>query len=81
MHLLTRTDTADFAAWKTAFDSDAEGRRDAGLSVLQIWREKDAPATVWVLLDVNDRKKAERYLDTQTALHGGGATHHFVETL
>ncbi len=45
MHLLCHFDTPDFAAWKSAFDDDAEDRMQAGLTLLQMWRSADnAPA-------------------------------------
>ena len=87
MQLICRNDTSDFDAWKSDFDGDAEGRRNAGLSVLQIWRAADTPSRVFVLYDVNDRDRAASYLDQLQAKAGGsgsnvtGSDCHFVKTL
>ena len=52
---------ADFAAFRSQFDQDAEDRGNASLSVLQIWREGNA--RVWVLYQIADGKRALAYLD------------------
>lgn len=79
MHLLTRFDTADYAAWKTAFDGDAEDRRTAGLTLLQMWRGVDEPAQVTCLFEVNDRARAQRWLDKETGF-GAALTATFLRT-
>jgi len=87
MQLLCRHDVTDFAAWKQVFDGDDEARRNAGLTVLQIWRDADSGARVFVLYDVNVREKAEAYLKGgQSSLHADhagvtGTESHFLETV
>ena len=68
MQMICHFDVTDFAAWKEAFDADAEARRTAGLSVLQIWKHADSSSKASVLLDVNDRKKADDWLKRSDAL-------------
>lgn len=86
LQLICRFETSDYSAWKDVFDSDAEDRGTAGLSVLQLWHEADAPNTVWCLFRVNDRAKAESYLKRPladaTAEKAGvrSGDFHFVET-
>jgi len=87
MQLFCRHDVSDFAAWKQVFDGDAEARRNAGLTVLQIWRDADSKTRVFVLYDVNLREKAEAFLKGgQASLHAEragitGTEVHFLETL
>ncbi|MEM5542564.1 hypothetical protein WNY61_07415 [Sulfitobacter sp. AS92] len=68
MQMICHFDVTDFVAWKNAFDADAEARRNAGLSVLQIWKHADSSTKASVLLDVNDRKKADDWLTRSNAL-------------
>lgn len=83
MQLIARYTVADYAAFRTAFDADAEDRGNAGLSLLQLWREDDRNA--WALYQVNDAKAARAYLSSGAASFnsqaGVSATDfHFVET-
>jgi hypothetical protein len=80
MQLLLDTTTTDYAAWKRAFDDEAENLRNAGLTVLQIWRDADDPARVTCLLEVNDRGRAAAWLAKETAF-GHAARGRFVETV
>ena len=68
MQMICHFDVTDYTAWKDAFDADAEARRNAGLSVLQIWKHADSNSKASVLLDVNDRKKADEWLTRSDAL-------------
>jgi len=79
MQLLCHYDTADFAAWKAAFDADAEDRRLAGLTLLQMWRSADRASAVICLFEVNDRKKAEGWIATETGF-GAALTAEFLRT-
>ncbi len=85
--LLCRFDTEDFDAWRKAFDADAEDRREAGLSQLQLWREPGQPGRAWVLFRVNDPDRARAWAKapaTRVAADRAGVTAsdaHFLETL
>ncbi|MEX3314536.1 hypothetical protein [Sulfitobacter sp. PS-8MA] len=68
MQMICHLDVTDFTAWKDAFDADTEARRNAGLTVMQIWQHADSSTKASVLLDVNDRKKAEEWLTRSNAL-------------
>lgn len=80
-HLIT-----DFDTWKAAFDADDEARRDAGLSVLQVWRDKHDGSHAFFLLNVNDRARAEAWIKRSDALTSDDnstvtrATAFFIET-
>lgn len=69
MHLLCTFDTSGFDAWKSAFDDRAEARGQAGLAMLQMWRDADDASCALVLFGVSDCKRAEEWLRTESALH------------
>ena len=79
MHLLLQIDTPDYAAWKQAFDDDAEDRRLAGLTLLQLWRDADTSGQAFALLEVNDRTRAEAWLSRERSF-GGQITASFLKT-
>jgi len=86
LQLISRYDTDDFDAWHGVFRSERETMGHAGLSVLQIWREPDRPATAWVLWRVNDRSAAAAFLagEARAGAERAGvrdAVHHFVQTV
>ena len=80
MQLLCRIDTPDYAAWRRAFDDDAEERGRAGLTLLQLWREADAENRVAALFQVNDRDRAAAYLATAAELGSGLGDCTFLRT-
>ena len=68
MQMICHHEVTDFEAWKSAFDADAESRRNAGLTVLQVWKHRDLTTHAFFLLQVNDRAKAESWLKRSDAL-------------
>ncbi len=68
MQLIIHQKVTNFTDWHTAFDNDAESRRNAGLTVLQVWKEQDSDTQAFVLLEVKDRAKAESWLSRSNAL-------------
>ena len=86
MQMICHYTVTGYDAWKQAFDADDESRRDAGLSVLQIWRHADSDTHAFVLMEVNDRARAEAWLHRSAALSGDdngtveNASPYFIET-
>lgn len=78
MHLLARFDTTDYTKWKSDFDDDAENRSQAGLTLLQLWRDADTPSAAVALFEVNDRDKAQAWLDKETGF-GQAVTADFLK--
>lgn len=83
MQMLAHYTIGNYAAFKTAFDADAEDRGNNGLNLLQLWRESDSSA--WALFDATNPKKAREYLDGAAAVFNSQAgvtasSFHFVET-
>lgn len=75
--LLIQTSAPDYAAWKAAFDAEAENIAAASLSTLQIW--KGDQNAILVLFEVANRKNAEAWLAKQHAL-GHALTAQFLQT-
>ena len=61
--LLIQTSAPDYAAWKAAFDAEAENIAAASLNTLQIW--KGEANAVLVLFEVANRKNAQAWLDSE----------------
>lgn len=86
MQMICHFEVTAFDAWKAAFDADAEARRDAGLGVLQIWRDADSTTHAFALLSVNDRARAGAWIERSSALTGDDAgtvtaqSYFFIET-
>ena len=81
LQLLCRFEAADADSWKSAYDANWEDRSNAGLSQLQVWRGADAGSAIWALYSVNDRAKAQTWLDGAAKLSDAKvAEAHFLET-
>ncbi len=81
LQLLCRFEAADADSWQSAYDDDWEERSSAGLSQLQLWRGADDGSAIWALYTVNDRGKAQSWLDKTAKLSGATlAEAHFVKT-
>jgi hypothetical protein len=79
MQLLLDVTAPDPAAWKARFDAQAENIRNAGMTLLQMWRGADQPGEVTLLFEVNDRPRAQAWLDKEAAL-GAAYRARFVNT-
>ena len=69
--MLVRNTVEDFGRWRRVFDAQAAAGRSAGLNVLQMWRSVDDPNEVYFLLDVEDRARAEAFMDTPESAAAG----------
>ena len=67
----TFTVSSDF---KSTFDADAENRRAAGLTMLQMWHDADDASRTLCLFEVNDRAKANDWVAKARALGNLTAT-------
>ena len=63
-HLLVRNRVRDYAGWRAVFDEPAERARASagGLEVERVWRGDDDPNTVWFLLRITDRARADAFM-------------------
>lgn len=78
MQLLCQLDTPDFDGWKADFDAEAADRMEAGLTLLQMWRDADSRSRVLMLFEVNDRRRAEGWLAKEQGF-GGPMTATFLD--
>lgn len=78
MQLLCQIDTPDYPGWKADWDSEAAERMEAGLTLLQMWRDADSRSRVLLLLEANDRRRAEGWLAKERGF-GGPMTATFLE--
>ena len=78
MQLLCHLDTNDFPGWKADFDAEATERMEAGLTLLQMWRDADSRSGVWMLFEANRRPAAEAWLAKEAGF-GGPMNAHFLE--
>lgn len=69
MNLLLHHTPTSYDAWKRDFDAHAETRMQAGLTLLQLWRDVEGEG-VTALFEVNDRKKAQAWLDREAQTAG-----------
>ncbi|MEH6646697.1 hypothetical protein [Sulfitobacter sp.] len=84
--MICHFEVTSFDDWHAAFQADEEARRDAGLSVLQIWRDADSTTHAFALLSVNDRARADAWITRSNALSSDDAStithasHFFIKT-
>ncbi len=71
MVLLVRNKVKDFDRWKRIFDSQAEAGRAAGLNLIQLWQSVDDANDIFFLLEVEDRGRAEAFMNAPEAASTG----------
>ncbi len=69
--MLCRNRVADFEKWKSVFDANEPSGRDAGLRLLNLWRDLEEPNNVFFLLEVADVDKARAFLADPAAAESG----------
>ena len=79
IQLLCQIDTPDVPGWKRDFDSEASERMEAGLTLLQLWRDADSRSRVLMLFEANDRDRAAAWLRKEQGF-GGPMQATFLET-
>ncbi|HQU70282.1 MAG TPA: hypothetical protein PLI43_19095 [Albidovulum sp.] len=71
MQLIVTFATSGFDAWKADYDAHSETRDNAGLTMMQMWRDADDANRALVLFEVSDRARAAQWVKDETALKGG----------
>lgn len=85
--MLCRNRVADFAKWKSVFDSHAGAHRAAGLTLRNLWRDTDDPSQVFFLFEVASLERARAFIGDPAAAEAGRISgvrdgeYHFLETL
>ena len=62
MQLLVRNKVQEFDHWKSVFDANLEPPRAAGLTLSRMWRSIADPNEVFFLFEVEDRGRAEAFM-------------------
>ena len=60
--IINTHEVADFNAWKQMFDSGAEGRTNAGITVRNVYRDTDSPNYVTVVAEAVDAQTAKAFI-------------------
>ena len=84
--MLCRNRVADFAKWKAVFVSHAPAHREAGLRLMNLWRDLEEPNNVFFLFEVTSLDKARAFINNPAAAEAGktsgvlGGEYHFLES-
>ncbi|PZQ96729.1 MAG: hypothetical protein DI533_14165 [Cereibacter sphaeroides] len=79
MQLLVQIATGGYDAWKADFDAHSEDLGQAGLTLMQLWRDADDSTKAVALFEAHDRGRAQTWISNQSSLHGG-ITAQFLRT-
>ena len=87
LYLLCRNKVADFQQWKRSFDSHANAHHEAGLYLLDIWRNLEDRHEVFFTFEVRDLNKARAFISAPAAAASAQAAgllegeYHFLESI
>jgi len=70
-YMLCRNRVADYLLWKAVLASHAVAHRDAGLSLVSIWRSVEEPNNVFFLFEVSCIEKARAFINNPEAAKAG----------
>ena len=85
IYMLCRNRVADFARWKAVFASHQAAHQEAGLRLVQIWRDVEDGNNIFFLFEVASMEKAREFIGDPEAAKAGVASgvidgeYHFVE--
>jgi len=63
-HMLVRHKVREYSQWKPVFDSHRKAHKAATLKLGLVLRNEEDPNDVFVLFDVGDMQKAQRFLNS-----------------
>ncbi len=69
--MLCRNRVADYEKWKSVFDSNPTTLPEAGLRLVNLWRELEEPNNVFFLFEVTDIDKARAFITNPAAAETG----------
>jgi uncharacterized protein (DUF1330 family) len=67
-YVIARHRVEDYARWKRVFDESEAGMREAGVKSPQIFRNRDDPNELALLIEVDDREQAGRWTRSEESL-------------
>ncbi len=65
-YLLMRHEVRDFRNWKPVYDDHEQGRREAGIKELHLFRNANNPNEIVTLFEVDDVSKARQFIQSDT---------------
>ena len=71
MQLLCRNRVKDFDTWWEIFEAHALDHQVSGLTLQRLWRSLDDPNNVFFLFRVEDRERAEAFLNAPESAEAG----------
>jgi len=71
IRMICRNKLADFAKWKSIFDSHSDAHHKAGLSLESLWRGVENPNEVFFTFTVADIDKAKAFISAPDAEETG----------
>jgi hypothetical protein len=71
LSMLCRNRGRDFATWKRIFDSQDQAAREAGLTLVRLWCDREDPNNVFFLFEVADLQKAQAFISAPSASEAG----------
>ena len=69
--MLCRNRVRDFDEWKEVFDSHLEAQGDAGLRLIDMWRDVEDPNNVFFTFEVLDIGRARAFVSAPEAADAG----------
>jgi hypothetical protein len=69
--MLCRNRVADYTKWRTVFDSHATAHVEAGLRLVDLWRDIDDPNNVFFLFEVVDMDRTVAFVSDPAAVEAG----------
>ncbi len=69
--MLCRNRVADYETWKGVFDANTPAARDAGLRLVNLWREVAEPHNVFFIFEVTDTEQARAFISNPAAVESG----------
>jgi len=84
--MLCRNRVADFATWKSFFDSHASAHGAAGLHLVNLWRGMEDPNNVFFLFRIESIERANAFIGAPEAAAAGKSSgvldgeYHFIES-
>jgi hypothetical protein len=66
-YLLCKHKVINNAKWKRVFDEDGAAARKAGLHLVHLLRDAENPKVIWLLLRLDNVKKAMEFVDAPDA--------------
>jgi hypothetical protein len=85
VYMICRNRVANFPKWKQVIDTHAGAHREAGLSLLHLWRDLEDSSNVFFVFEVASIQKARAFISAPEAAEAAKTSgvlegeYHFVE--